>query len=136
MCKPGPEDTEHDNSGKGVRNALGQLYQTPKNDGVCSYDNQCAEQKTHLLAYDGEFPLGEAYRLAIGIDAGAGPRRFTLYFVPPRTKVKDHPPMAALLCTTAFGAPATERVVRWTTAEASKRIYRGRCPVRLIFTVR
>ena len=42
--------------------------------------------------------------------------------------------MAALLCTTAFGAPATERVVRWTTAEASKRIYRGRCPVRLIFT--
>src|ERR1700730_13297783 len=42
--------------------------------------------------------------------------------------------MAALLCTSAFGAPATDRVLRSTTAEASKRIYRGRCPVRLIFT--
>jgi hypothetical protein len=52
-----------------------------------------------LLAYDGAFPLGEAYRLELGIDAGAGPRRFTLYFIPPRTKVKDHPPMTALLCT-------------------------------------
>ena len=27
-----------------------------------------------------------------------GPRRATLFFIPPRTKVKDHPPMAALLC--------------------------------------
>ena len=42
--------------------------------------------------------------------------------------------IAALLCTTAFGAPAKGHVVRWTTAEASKRIYYGRCPVRLIFT--
>lgn len=51
-----------------------------------------------LLDFDGAFPLGEAYRLAVGIDAGAGPRRFTLYFIPPRTKVTDHPPMTALLC--------------------------------------
>ncbi|HLJ62794.1 MAG TPA: hypothetical protein VKT70_01720 [Stellaceae bacterium] len=55
-----------------------------------------------LLAYDGDFPLGEAYRLELDIDAGAGPRRFTLYFIPPRTKVKDHPPMAPRLCA---GAP-------------------------------
>jgi hypothetical protein len=27
-----------------------------------------------------------------------GPRRVTLFFIPPRTKVHDHPPMAALLC--------------------------------------
>ncbi|HEX3500098.1 MAG TPA: hypothetical protein VHT04_12325, partial [Stellaceae bacterium] len=60
-----------------------------------------------LLAYDGEFPLGEAYRLAIGIDAGAGPRRFTLYFVPPRTKTKDHPPMAALLCAGEAATPSS-----------------------------
>jgi hypothetical protein len=51
-----------------------------------------------LLAYSDRFPLSEAYRVELGIDAGAGPKRFTLYFVPPRTKVKDHPPMAALLC--------------------------------------
>src|SRR5262249_18321396 len=59
-----------------------------------------------LLAYDGAFPLGEAYRVAIGLDAGAGPRRFTLYFVPPRTKVKDHPPMTALLCAGEAATPA------------------------------
>ena len=59
-----------------------------------------------LLAYDGEFPLSEAYRVALGIDAGAGPRRFTLYFVPPRTKTKDHPPMAALLCAGEAATPS------------------------------
>jgi hypothetical protein len=42
--------------------------------------------------------------------------------------------IAALLCTTAWEASAKERVVRWTTAETSKRIYNGRCPVQLILT--
>src|SRR6185437_9205788 len=58
-----------------------------------------------LLAYDGQFPLGEAYRLELDVDAGAGPRRFTLYFIPPRAKEKaqDHPLMTAKLCR---GAPA------------------------------
>ena len=51
-----------------------------------------------LLAYDGAFPLGEAYRLELGIDAGAGPRRSTLFFIPPRTKIHDYPEMQALLC--------------------------------------
>jgi len=56
-----------------------------------------------LLAYRGAFPLGEAYRVELDVDAGAGAKRFTLYFIPPRSKVKDHPPMAAKLCA---GAPA------------------------------
>jgi hypothetical protein len=51
-----------------------------------------------LLAYDGAFPLGEAYRLELGVDAGGGPHRVSLFFIPPRTKVRDHPPMEALLC--------------------------------------
>src|SRR5204863_4801876 len=51
-----------------------------------------------LLAYDGAFPLVEAYRVELGVDAGAGPRKATLFFIPPRTKLKDHPPMMALLC--------------------------------------
>ena len=51
-----------------------------------------------LLGYDGAFPLGDAYRLELGVDAGAGPRRATLFFIPPRTKLKDHPPMTARLC--------------------------------------
>jgi hypothetical protein len=41
---------------------------------------------------------------------------------------------ALLFSTSTSAAPANGRVVRWTTAEASKRIYKGRCPVRLIFT--
>src|SRR5205085_4274337 len=51
-----------------------------------------------LFAYDGAFPLGDAYRIEFGADAGAGPRRFTLFFIPPRTKLRDHPPMTAMLC--------------------------------------
>ena len=42
--------------------------------------------------------------------------------------------IAALLCTTALQGSAKERVVRWTTAETSKRIYKGRSPVQLILT--
>ena len=59
-----------------------------------------------LLAYDGAFPLSEAYRVELGVDAGRGPRHFTIYFIPPRTKVKDHPPMTALLCTGTAAGPA------------------------------
>jgi len=51
-----------------------------------------------LLAYDGPFPLSEAYRVELGIDLGGGPRRFTLFFTPPRTKIHDYPEMAAELC--------------------------------------
>jgi hypothetical protein len=51
-----------------------------------------------LFAYDGAFPLVDAYRLEIGIDIGTGPRRFTLFFIPPRTKLHDYPEMTAELC--------------------------------------
>ena len=71
-----------------------------------------------LLAYDGAFPLDESYRLELGVDAGAGPRRFTLFFIPPRTKVRDHPPMTALLCA---GTPAQ--------AIAAQQTDRGCAPV-------
>jgi hypothetical protein len=37
-----------------------------------------------LLAYGDEFPLQEAFRVDWGVDAGAGPRRFRLYIIPPR----------------------------------------------------
>jgi hypothetical protein len=58
-----------------------------------------------LLAYDGAFPLSEAYRLELDVDAGAGPKRFTLYFIPPDGKKGGaHPAMTPLLC--AGGAAA------------------------------
>ncbi len=51
-----------------------------------------------LLAYRDAFPLTEAYRLEIGVDAGAGPKHFTLYFIPPKGKTRDYPPMEPKLC--------------------------------------
>jgi hypothetical protein len=51
-----------------------------------------------LLTYDGSFPLIDAYHLELGVDAGGGPHRFSLFFIPPRTKLHDFPEMQALLC--------------------------------------
>lgn len=75
-----------------------------------------------LLAYDGAFPLGEAYRLELGVDAGAGPHRVTLFFIPPRTKVKDHPPMSALLCA---GRAARAIAAGCTTVPGAEAVYFG-----------
>ncbi len=38
----------------------------------------------HLLAYDGEFPRSEAFRIDFGVDAGAGARRFAFFVIPPK----------------------------------------------------
>jgi hypothetical protein len=51
-----------------------------------------------LFAYEGPFPLIDAYRVELGVDLGAGPQRFSLFFIPPRTKLHDYPEMAARLC--------------------------------------
>ena len=51
-----------------------------------------------LLAYDGPFPLIDAYRVELAVDLGASPRHFTLFFIPPRTKIHDYPEMSAELC--------------------------------------
>jgi len=51
-----------------------------------------------LFRYDGAFPLGDSYRVEIGVDAGAGPKRLTLFFIPPRTKVKDYLEMKWVVC--------------------------------------
>ncbi len=52
-----------------------------------------------LLAYDDDFPLEEAFRVDWGVDAGAGPRRFALYVIPPRVfPESDTPMMRVWLC--------------------------------------
>jgi hypothetical protein len=54
-----------------------------------------------LLAYDGEFPVEEAFRVDWGVDVGAGPRRFALYIIPPRVFPESNTPMMrAQLCRT------------------------------------
>jgi hypothetical protein len=54
-----------------------------------------------LLAYTEAFPLEEAFRVDWGVDAGAGPRRFALYIIPPRVfPASGAPMMHAWLCRT------------------------------------
>ena len=71
-----------------------------------------------LFPYEGSFPLADAYHLEIGVDFGAGARRFTLFFIPPRTKLHDHPPMTALLCAGAAAQIIAEGCHPVTGAEA------------------
>ena len=61
-----------------------------------------------LLAYDGDFPLAEAYRVELGVDFGAGPRRFTLFFIPGHGDRADHQWMTAKLC----AGPAAEAIAK------------------------
>ena len=64
-----------------------------------------------LFRYDGAFPLGDAYRVEVGVDAGAGPRRLTLFFIPPRAHDSVHhdwQQMSVRLC----AGPADEAVWR------------------------
>jgi len=75
-----------------------------------------------LLAYDGPFPLVDAYRVELGIDFGEGPRRFTLFFIPPHTKVHDHPPMRAQLCA---GAAAEAIGAGCTLVSGAEAVYFG-----------
>jgi len=52
-----------------------------------------------LLAYGKEFPRGEAFRVDWGVDAGRGPRRFSLSVIPPKVfPAKSAPLMQAELC--------------------------------------
>lgn len=51
-----------------------------------------------LLSYRAAFPLADSYRIELDADAGAGPKRFTLYFIPPKGKTRDFPPMEPKLC--------------------------------------
>jgi len=75
-----------------------------------------------LLAYNGAFPLVDAYRVELGIDIGAGPRRFTLFFIPPRTKLHDYPEMAAQLCA---GPAELAITVGCTEVAGAKAVYFG-----------
>jgi hypothetical protein len=72
-----------------------------------------------LFAYDGAFPMLDAYRVELGVDLGAGPRRFTLLFIPPRTKLHDHPEMAVRLCAGAAEQVTASGCTEVADAEAT-----------------
>jgi len=61
----------------------------------------------NLLAYDGEFPLSEAFRIELGVDAGGGPRRFALFVIPPKVfPKKGAPAMRIRVCRMSDGGCA------------------------------
>jgi len=75
-----------------------------------------------LLAYDGPFPLVDAYRVELGVDAGAGPRRFVLFFIPGRGDRHDHQHMTTMLCT---GAAADAITAGCTPVAGAEAVYFG-----------
>jgi hypothetical protein len=53
----------------------------------------------NLLAYEGAFPLSEAFRIDLGVDTGGGPRRFALFVIPPKVfPKKGAPAMRIRVC--------------------------------------
>ena len=59
----------------------------------------------HLLAYDGEFPRSEAFRIDFGVDAGAGARRFAFFVIPSREpSTKGDAPMQIEVCRMSHGS--------------------------------
>ncbi|HXP31740.1 MAG TPA: hypothetical protein VN832_11655 [Stellaceae bacterium] len=101
--------------------AFGEAYLTWSDQGLAVATIGQDYYDRELLAYEGNFPLGEAYRLEFDLDAGAGPRRFTLYFIPPGP-AKDSPPMSVRLCA---GAAKEHRGNRCPAVEGASALYFG-----------
>jgi hypothetical protein len=78
--------------------AFGEAYVTWSNNGLALATIGQDYDDLGLLDYGASYPLSEAYRVELDVDAGAGPKRFTLYFIPPKGSTKDYPPMAPKLC--------------------------------------
>jgi hypothetical protein len=72
---------------------FGDLYMAWNPDGLDLAVIAMDYYDPDLLAYEGEFPLQEAFRVDWGVDAGGGPRRFKLYIIPPRVFAEHGAPM-------------------------------------------
>lgn len=83
---------------------FGEAYLTWSKDGLALATIGQDYDDLGLLDYGESYPLSEAYRLELDVDAGAGPKRFTLYFIPPKGSTKDYPPMAPKLCAGSVAA--------------------------------
>jgi hypothetical protein len=109
--------------------AFGEAYLSWSDNGLALATIGQDYYDLDLLAYEGDFPLSEAYRVELDVDAGAGARRFTLYFIPPRTKEKDHPPMSARLCA---GTPVEHSDNRCPAVPGGEALYFGADQPRIV----
>ena len=71
-----------------------------------------------ILPYEGPFPLGEAYRIEIGIESEGSLRRATLFFIPARGDRFDHQTMTTKLCAGAAAEAIAEGCKPVPEAEA------------------
>jgi hypothetical protein len=63
--------------------AFGEVYAAWSEQGL-AFGIICQDyHDIDLFDYPGEFPLGDAFRWEIGVDAGHGSRWWTVYFIPP-----------------------------------------------------
>jgi hypothetical protein len=76
----------------------------------------------NLMPFSNPFPLVDAYRIELGVDAGAGPRRFTLFFIPGHGDRYDHQSMTIRLCS---GTAASALDGGCTSPEAARAEYFG-----------
>jgi hypothetical protein len=109
--------------------AFGEAYLSWNDNGLALATVGQDYYDLDLLAYQGDFPLSEAYRVELDVDAGVGPRRFTLYFIPPRTNEKDHPPTSARLCA---GAPVEHADNRCPAVPGGEALYFGADQPRIV----
>ena len=68
---------------------FGDVYLTWNRSGVYLALIAMDYYDPELLAFGDTFPLGEAFHLDWGIDAGAGPQHLALYIIPPKEFPKD-----------------------------------------------
>jgi hypothetical protein len=101
---------------------FGEIYMSWSSDGLHLATVGQDYFDVDLVSYDNAFPLGESYRVEVGVDAGAGAKRLTLFFIPPRTRIKDYLEMKWTVC-----AGTADEAVRegCTPAGATQAMYFG-----------
>jgi hypothetical protein len=106
--------------------AFGEAYLAWSDDGLALATIGQDYYDLDLLAYEGAFPLSEAYRVELDVDAGAGPRRFTLYFIPPQRRGQ---PITVRLCA---GAVAEQDGNRCSEVAGAEALYFGADQPRIV----
>ncbi len=85
--------------------AFGECYLSWEQRGVHLAFIGMDYHEPELLSYEGDFPLGEAFRVDWGMDAGKGPRRFSLYVIPPGRNMARRDDMYNMTMRLCRGAP-------------------------------
>lgn len=102
---------------------FGEIYLTWSNEGLALATIGQDYFDLDLMDYgSGKFPLGESYRVELGLDFGGGPRRFTLFFIPGHGDRADHQSMSTRLCT---GPAAAAIAVGCTEPKEVRAVYFG-----------